>query len=337
MKTIIKQVVGIDIASKKFDVCFYEQSETGKCTIKGTRSFANNLEGFKNYQTWANKRKRDCPLVHIMEATGVYHENLCYYLYNAQEEVSVQLAQKIKYFGKSLHQKTKTDKADAKLIAMFGMRFSIELWNPISKEFQAIKDLCRALSQLKQSKSVTQSQLHAFESKHGVFEKVTTVMKQLLRQQEESITSYENEIKRLVGQDTELEKRINKITQIKGVQMLTVVKLLAETDGFRKCSSIRKLVSYAGLDVSEQQSGDKVGRTRISKKGNAHIREALYMPALCASRFDQKMKCFYSRLTQRQNAKKQSVIAVMRKLLVVIYTLWKNGQDYNPQHQWNSK
>ena len=114
MKTPTKQVIGIDIASKKFDICFYEQSEFGEHTIKGTRTFTNDLEGFKSYQLWFSKRKKDCPLVHVMEATGVYHENLCYFLYNNQEAVSVQLAQKIKYFGKTLHQKTKTDKADAK-------------------------------------------------------------------------------------------------------------------------------------------------------------------------------------------------------------------------------
>ncbi len=103
---------------------------------------------------------------------------------------------------------------------------------------------------------------------------------------------------------------------------------MAETDGFRKCTSIRKLVSYAGLDVAENQSGDKSGVARISKKGNAHIRAALYMPALCACR---------QRLNKRQKSKKQGVIAVMRKLLVLIYTLWKNSQEYDPDHQWGEE
>ncbi|QTE21268.1 IS110 family transposase [Polaribacter cellanae] len=334
MDKVIKQVVGIDVSCKKFDVCFQEQTQTGSLSIKGTRSFSNDLKGFKDYLIWFSKRKKEVYLVHIMEATGVYHENLCYFLFEQQEKVSVQLAQKIKYFGKSLHQKTKTDKADAKLIALFGFSFSVALWEPISEHFQAIKDLCRMLSQLKKSKSATQSQLHAFESKHGVLEEVLTIMNKLLVQQEDSINECEKEIKLWVSKDKDLEEKINRITAIKGIQMLTVVKLLAETDGFRKCSSIRKLVSYAGLDVVENQSGTKSGRTRISKKGNSHIREALYMPALCASRFDQRMKTFYKRLNEKQNTKKQGVIAVMRKLLIVIYTLWKNEQQYNPEYQW---
>lgn len=334
MSKIVKQVVGIDIASKKFDVCFQQEDEFGKRTIKGSKTFSNNMEGFISYLEWFKKREKIDSLVHIMEATGIYHENLCYFLYEKGEKVSVQLAQKIKYFGKSIHQKTKTDKADAKLISLFGLSFSLEIWEPISEDFQAIKDLCRMLSQLKESKSAIQSQIHAFESKHGVYNEVLTIMNQVLEQQKKSIKECENEITKLVVKDKELHKRINRITAIKGVQMLTVVKLLAETDGFRRCSSIRKLVSYAGLDVVENQSGDKIGRTRISKKGNAHIRKALYMPALCASRFDAKMKPFYQRLTQKQNAKKQSVIAVMRKLLVIIYTLWKNEQEYIPNHQW---
>lgn len=335
MSKIIKQVVGIDIALEKFDVCFQEENESGKRTIKGSKSFTNDLKGFKAYWDWFHKRKKDCSLTHIMESTGVYHENLCYFLYDNQEQVSVQLAQKVKYFGKSLHQKTKTDKADAKVIALYGLSVSLDLWKPISADFKDIRDLCRIINHIKKSRTADKSRLKALESKYKTPKNIINVLKSMIKAQNKSIEKCEQKIKKMVKADEEFNQKIERICKMKGVGFLTVVKLLAETDGFRKCSSIRKLVSYSGLDVVENQSGNKIGRSRISKKGNAHIREALYMPALSASQHNKQMKTFYDRLTKRQTSNKQGIVSVMRKMLIVIYSLWKTGAEYNPNHQWN--
>ncbi len=128
MKFTNKQVSGIDMASKKFDVCFKEENDNGKNVVKGTKTFNNDIDGFKAYLLWANKRKKSNALVHIVEATGVYHENLCYFLFENGEKVSVQLAQKAKYFIKSLNIKTKTDKVDASSLAEMGLSRKLGLW-----------------------------------------------------------------------------------------------------------------------------------------------------------------------------------------------------------------
>ncbi len=308
---VIKQVIGIDVASKKFDVCFQEEDKNGNCKIKGTKTFTNDYKGFKHYLEWSSKRKKDCPLTHVMEATGVYHENLCYFLYNNNQQVNVELAQKVKYFSKSINQKTKTDKKDAKLIALYGLSFSLDVWKPISKEFKDIKDLCRILSWLKHSKSVTKSQFSALNSKYGTPKNIQNIMMSTSNDLSKRIQTCEDKILKLVQKDTELYKRIERICKIKGVGILTVVKLLAETDGFRKCSSIRKLVSYAGLDIVENQSGNKTGRTRISKKGNSYIRQALYMPAVTVCRSNEEFQSFYKRLNERQISKKNKVLLLL--------------------------
>jgi transposase len=337
MNEIKLQVVGVDMASKKFDVCFKEQSIKGRIIIKGAKSFDNDLEGFKKYRLWCAKRKKDCPLIHLMEATGVYHENLCYFLNSYQEQVSIQLPQKAKHFIKSLNIKTKTDKTDAASLADMGFSRKLDLWRPISKDFKNIRDLSRTLSRLNHTRTVTKTQLHAMECAHDTLDQARMIMQELVDKQDELIAACQREILELVQKDQLLRKRIDKITQIKGIGIVTVVKLLAETDGFRNTKSIRSLVSYAGLDVVHNQSGTKTGRTRISKKGNSHIRAALYMPALSACRHDWKSKKTYQRLLERLPRKRQAVVAVMRKLLIMVYTLWKNGEDYNPNHQWEKK
>lgn len=337
MESISKQVCGIDMASKKFDVCFKEERSDGKRVVTGTKTFTNDIAGFKNYLLWANKRRKTDSLVHIMEATGVYHENLCYFLYENEERVSVQLAQKAKYFIKSLNIKTKTDKVDAASLAEMGLSRNLDLWEPISSGFKEIRDLCRTLVRLKKQKNVTNSQIHASKAAHNNHQASIAILEELLDKQDQLIHRCEEEIFKLVAQDEELTQRIDKITAIKGIRQITVVKLLAETDGFRNVNSIRSLVSYAGLDAVQNESGQHKGKTRISKKGNSYLRTALYMPAMSAVRYDPRSKRTYERLNKRLPKKRQSLIAVMRKLLITVYTLWKNGEEYDPNHQWKKE
>ena len=325
------------MASKKFDVCFKEVKSNGKSVIRGTKTFTNDITGFKAYLLWSDKRKKTDGLVHVVEATGVYHENLCYFLYENGEKVSVQLAQKAKYFIKSLNVKTKTDKVDASSLAEMGLSRNLDLWEPISGGFKDIRDLTRTLVRIKKQKNGTNSQIHASKAAHNNYEASVSILQELLDKQDQLIKLCEEEIFRLIAQDQELTERIDKITAIKGIGPITVVKLLAETDGFRNVSSIRGLVSYGGLDVVQNESGQHKGKTRISKKGNSYIRTALYMPAMSAIQHDPKSKRTYESLNERLPKKKQSLIAVMRKLLITIYTLWKNGEDYNPNHQWGNE
>lgn len=337
MKPTNKQVSGIDMASKKFDVCFKEQRDDGKSVIKGVKTFNNDIDGFKAYLLWTNKRKKSDDLVHIVEATGVYHENLCYFLFENEEKISVQLAQKAKYFIKSLNIKTKTDKVDASLLAEMGLSRKLELWEPLSREFKDIRDLSRTLVRLKNQKNITTSQIHASKAAHKNYEASVSILEELRDKQKELIKTCEKEIFKLVAKDGELSQRINKITAIKGINQITVIKLIAETDGFRNVKSIRSLVSYAGLDAVQNESGQHKGKTKISKKGNSYIRTALYMPAMSAVQHDPKSKRIYERLNERLPKKRQSLIAVMRKLLITIYTLWKNGEEYDPNHQWRKE
>ena len=67
---------------------------------------------------------------------------------------------------------------------------------------------------------------------------------------------------------------------------------------------------------------------KISKKGNVRLRSALYMPALSSSMYDNRLKSFYNRVNDGREVKKNGVIAVMRKLLILIYTLWKKDEEY---------
>jgi transposase len=335
---IVKQVVGIDIGMDSFYACYKVLPKDGGVIIKGTASFANNPSGLKEFHQWCEKRNKTSKIkpIYVMEATGVYYEELAYFLYHKGETVSVQLAQKIKYFAKSCNLNTKTDKVDSKMIAEFGMERNLkgtDFWTPPSEDFKMIRDLAREHTSLKQAQTSTKSQLHALSHAHGTYKAVIELKKQQIEFNELQIAEVEKEMLRLVKLDNKLYSKVNKIATIKGVRFITIMKVLAETNGFLLFKNIRQLVSYAGLDIIEKESGKYKGKTKISKKGNARLRAALYMPAMSASNHNKTLKTFYERVNESRTIKRQGLIAVMRKLLILIYTLWNKDEEYIENYQ----
>lgn len=92
-------------------------------------------------------------------------------------------------------------------------------------------------------------------------------------------------------------------------------------------------MSYAGFDVVERESGMSTGKTKISKKGNSHIRRALFMPAFTAVKYKEKPAVdLYNRTMEKHGVKMKSYVAVQKKLLVLIYHIWKKNQEYDPNY-----
>lgn len=333
-----KQVIGIDISKDSFYACYKIKYENEQLVIKGTKSFENTFKGFTLFLNWCEKRNKTPEIkpIYIMEATGIYYEDLAYFLNSKEKTVSVQLAQKIKYFAKSCNLKTKTDKVDSKMIAEFGIEKNLtgtDLWTPPSKEFKLIRDLSRERSSLKKAQTSAKLQLHAMNHSHEKNESVIKMKKEQIVFYQEQIKKVEKEIRNLVKKDKQLFAKIKNIKTIKGVGFITAITVLTEVNGFLLFKNIRQLISYAGLDVVEKESGKYVGKTKISKKGNVHLRTALYMPAISAIRYDENMKNFNKRIMKNRTIKKQGIVAVMRKLLILIYTLWNNDQVYIENYQ----
>lgn len=155
----------------------------------------------------------------------------------------------------------------------------------------------------------------------------------MIKQLEISLDENTKEIESLVKSDVDLYNKIKKLETIKGVGFMTIVIVIAETQGFELITSRKQLASYAGLDVIERQSGTSVsGKTRISKKGNSRIREALYFPAMVASRYNIPLKEYYGRILLKNPKEKMiGITALQRKLLLLIYTLWKNNEEFKKE------
>ncbi len=138
----------------------------------------------------------------------------------------------------------------------------------------------------------------------------------------------------LVDEDAVLKEKFSNILKIKGLGALSLATIVAETDGFALTENISQLTSYAGYDVVENQSGNRTGKTKISKKGNGHIRRVLHFPSLNMVRYEQgNFHLLYQRVYERNSIKMKGYVAVQRKLLALIYTLWKKNQPFDNTYE----
>ena len=331
----LKSCVGIDVSKDSFEVCI-KQLKDERAVIKATRSFQNDYPGFEKLLSWTLSKVSNP--IFVMETTGVYHEDLTHFLYESDQKVSVVLANKMKHFAKSLNMKTKTDKADAQMIAQYGLERPLDWWKPMMPQMKSLRDLSRERLSLKKDVVRCKCQIHGLKHAHSTLSVVLQVKEQQISFLESNIQIIENEIIRLTNEDKEFSRRVKNIETIKGLRLLTIVTVLCETNGFAQFNNIRQVVSYAGLDIAERQSGLFKGKTRISKKGNARIRECLYMPALSATSYNEPIKALYQRVVERNpTIKRKGVVAGMRKLLILIFVLWKKNEAYNAQYQWDAR
>lgn len=319
-----------------FHVCMKEVQADGTSKIKGSRKFNNNHKGFEELVLWVGRRVATKCSLFVMEATGSYYENLAYYLYNQECQVAVVLPNKVKHFVKSLNLKTKTDKVDASAIAQIGIERKLPLWIPMAPEYRQLRDLSREVLSFKKDISRAKCQLHAMQHGYQKSAQLESMKQQQISFYEQNIEVLEQEIRQVVGGNPSLSERISRLEAVKGLGLMTIVSVLCETNGFHLFSSMRQVVSYAGLDVEMKQSGRYTGKSKISKKGNARIRQCLYMPALSAMQHNEPMRKLYERVKERNpTIKKKGVVAVMRKLLLMIFVLWKKEEPYDPCHQWS--
>lgn len=135
--------------------------------------------------------------------------------------------------------------------------------------------------------------------------------------------------------EAEIAEKVTNLCSVKGVGLTTVAIVLGETNGFALMENIAQLVSYSGYDVVEDQSGNCIGKTKISKKGNPRVRRALYFPAITAVNCGVKpLYDLYHRTYKKHHIKMKSYVAVQKKLLILMYTFWKNNEAYvevNPE------
>jgi transposase len=331
METIVRRSVGIDIAKATFTACVATQKSSLKLETSEVLQFENRTTGFNQFIKWLRKNKVNLKeVIFVMEATGIYYEPIAYHLDKLGFNVSVVLPNKVKHYAKSLNVKSKTDIIDAKIIAKMGAERMLPLWEPPLPVLKKLRDVTRLYSDLKAERTVFENKLQTVKAGNNPLDFIAKSIEAIICGLNKEIEKCEQQIDKTIASEPWLETKVKKLVSIKGVGILTVAIIVAETQGFKLVNNRKQLASYAGYDVVETESGTSIkARTRISKKGNSRIRAALYFPALVASRHNKQLKEVYNRINNKKSSKMIGVTAIQRKLLLLMFTLWKNDTEYD--------
>ena len=327
-------VVGVDVAAESFVAVLATRPAAGSVQVlNAPKSFANTAAGFAALLAWADQHLRrvqnPAGVAFVLEATGVYHEELTYFLHHHHRTVQVVQPLMAKQFARSLATKSKTDALDAAMLARLGLERALPVWKPFTPALRLLRALTRERATGLKHATRLRNQLHALLHAHATPANQVARLQTHLDLLDDQKKEVEQELNALIASEKDLKKAVERIATIPGIGSQTALILLAETNGFAFFANARQLVSFAGLDVVHQQSGTSVrARPRLSKRGNTPLRTALYMPALAASRYNPQQKAFYERLRTRHPSGKAALCAVMRKLLVLAFSLHQSKEDY---------
>ena len=334
IRKFLKYAAGIDVAQNELVVSLGRMDEDMTIEIYGYKVFPNSEKGFIALVLWVKKLAGETTQVcFVMEATGVYHESLAYFLDDKGLSVSIVLPNKMSNYFKTLEVKTVTDKTASEAIARFGLERKQQVWERPKDVYKKLRQLSRERNQVVEQRTMAKNQLHAeqaeAEPNKSSLARVDRHIVFLDAQEKEIV----DEMKKLIQNDADVQKIVVIICSIPGVGVLTAATVLAETNGFDLIKNKKQLTNYAGLDVKEKQSGTSVkGKPKISKKGNKYLRKAMHLPALTAIRHDKNFKALYARLLQKHGIKMKAAVAVQRKLLEMIFTIYKTNTKYDQDY-----
>lgn len=315
-----QSVLGIDIAKDTFDVVLIVEDKTWHGHID------NNQVGFKRLSRWVAKHTHE-GLHACMEATGQYGDELAEYLYHEGCKVSVVNPARIKAYASSKLRRNKTDKADALLIAEFCLREKPALWSPPPASFKGLQQLVRRLDDLQANYLQENNRLKSGVSNPLVIEGLRDHLQYLDIQ----ISQIKQDIQKHVEAYPELKKRQELLISIPGIGKLTSAKILGEIRDVCEFNSARQLAAYAGVTPRNFLSGSSVHKkSRMSKTGNSNLRKILYMPAICAKKYNPIIKPFCDRLIESGLRPMEVIGAAMHKILHLVFGILKSGKPFDP-------
>ena len=312
--------LGIDVAKAKLDCAL--RLPAGKLRHKVVE---NSPSGFQALSTWLAKQGAET--VHTcMEATGTYWEAVAEYL-AAIEGITVSVINpaQIKAFGASRMVRTKTDKADAKLIAEFCFERRPDPWQAPAPAEQILRALVLRLEALQAMRTQESNRLDVARPalKDSIAKHIEWIDGEIAR----IIQSIRDHI----DNDPALHDKQRLLDSVPGLGERTIAALLAFYATPGRFGNARQAVAFAGLDPRQHESGSSVkGKPRMSKIGHTFLRKALYMPAMVTLYRTVWGKQFRRRLAAAGKPPMLIIGAMMRKLIHVAFGVLKSGKPFDP-------
>lgn len=314
---------GIDVSAASLAVALMEPDGS-----VAQREFSNCASGHRALLVWLT-RCSDRVRVSL-EATGIYSLDLALALDAAGTvELAVLNPKLVNRFAQTLR-RSKTDAADAVVLAEYSQRMPFSRWQRPAASHLGLRTMSRYIESLVVEQAGLKNRLRSAESTATTPRAVLADLRRALAAVERRVERMRGEALNLVEAEVELRERYHLLTTVPGIASVSALRILSELVLLAPTMTVRQWVASSGLDPVHQQSGTSLHKpSRISRAGNRHLRAALYMSALSASRYDPHLAAFYRALRARHKTGLQSLMAVARKLLHAIYGIFKSGRAYD--------
>jgi len=236
----------------------------------------------------------------------------------------------VRHFAQAMMQRSKNDQLDVVVLLEFAARMPFTPWVRPKENALALWAIARRLQALTRLCTAEKNRAHAMGLSAAIPAIVRRDIARSLQFHQRALKKLRQQALQCIAADQRLQQRYQLLRSIPGLGEISAVQTLAELLLLPEDRDVRQWVAYAGLDPREYSSGTSVRKhTRISKVGNAHLRRALYMPALVASRVEPHLRGFYEHLLARGKSKRQALVAVARKLLHAIYGMFRSQRPYD--------
>ena len=317
--------IGIDIAKSTFVSA--QLTEKGKYATK----------------TWAYETPEDIaafiatlqPSDHcVVEATGTYSSRLVYALISQEFAVSVVNPLSIKRYGQMKSITTKTDKADAILIAKYAVSEQPEKYILPKESSEQLTQRRMILRHLQGERLRYQNQLESINHQARPDKFSKGFLEQSIVHIDTQITVVKDEVKKIIDEDyTDMFNNLKTIPGVGDVVATAIIDAVSTFDGLDDENAVKKFAKFAGLAPTIHTSGTSVrGKSHIGRTGAPDLRQKMYLPAVGIStrgKNDNIFKSFYRALTQRGKSAKEAIVAVMHKILRIAIAVIKSNQPFD--------
>ena len=304
--------IGVDISKSHLDVFDAERREA--------KRFENSASGFRAFEKWCGKLE----IARVVyEPTGPYHRNFEERFCDKLPLVKVNPLQ-ARRFAEACGTRAKTDALDARGLARMGVALELEPDIPVAKTTRILKDVQVARAAL--VKERTRLNNRAYVQTNAVLKRQTKARLTLLEKQ---LCELDREIDTLIKADKTSARRREIVQSIPGLGSVASAAILTYLPKIGTLDR-RQVGSLAGVVPYNRDSGQWKGKSFISG-GRKPLRDALYMPALVAMRYNPDMKAKYEALRAAGKPAKVAIVAIMRKLIETANALVKADRVWVPK------
>lgn len=323
---------GIDVSQKFFDASWVDP-EAGVEHFQRIphAQFKHSPAGVRQYVRWLRKQGAPAASVRVvMEATGRYSLELRDWLVAEQASLAPAIVnpKRAKDFHRSLGLRNKTDQVDCRSLGLMGKDRRPHPYAPPAPQYQELRELMRQRRDLVQTRVGERQRLKELPKSQS---QVRRLVQSHLRYLDKLLKRLDHALERVLKGSPQLAQDLVLLTTIPGVGRVVALTVLAELGDLRRFNRSRQVSAMAGISPYNHQSGTSTAWSHLDRNGHAEARSILYMAALNATHkpaHHQLARTYHHLINDNGKCKKQALVAVARKILVIMRALLITQQPY---------